>query len=144
MGGVARLVVTAAGAIRLRGGHPWIYRPEVVRLEGTWRVEEAVSVTDGAGRVLGRGFYNPRPRIAVRLLTHHDEPVDAAFLRRRLERAWRYRESLAYDGDAGRVSPARRRPSRRSGCTCASPTPCGRSAWTSRRVGSGRRWPSKS
>jgi 23S rRNA (cytosine1962-C5)-methyltransferase len=103
MGGVARLVVTAAGAIRLRGGHPWIYRPEVVRLEGTWRVEEAVSVTDGAGRVLGRGFYNPRPRIAVRLLTHHDEPVDAAFLRRRLERAWRYRESLAYDGDAGRV-----------------------------------------
>jgi len=103
MGVVARLMVTAPGETRLRGGHPWVYRTEVARLEGTWRPEEAVSVTDGAGRVLGRGFYNPRPRIAVRLLTRHDEPVDAAFFRRRLERAWRYRESLAYDGDAGRV-----------------------------------------
>jgi len=32
-----------------------------------------------------------------------DEAVDRAFFRRRLEAAWRFRQSLAYDGDAGRV-----------------------------------------
>jgi 23S rRNA (cytosine1962-C5)-methyltransferase len=38
-----------------------------------------------------------------RLLTRHDEPVDDALLRRRLEAAWAFRRTLAYDGDAGRV-----------------------------------------
>jgi 23S rRNA (cytosine1962-C5)-methyltransferase len=38
-----------------------------------------------------------------RLVTRHDEPVDDALLRRRLETAWAFRETLAYDGDAGRV-----------------------------------------
>jgi 23S rRNA (cytosine1962-C5)-methyltransferase len=80
-----------------------VYRPEIAQLQGSWRPEEAVSVTDEAGRVLGRGFYNPRPRIAARLLTRHDEPVDTALFRRRLEAAWRYRLALALDGDANRV-----------------------------------------
>jgi len=62
-----------------------------------------VTVCDAAGRILGRGFYNPRPQIVCRLLTRHDEPVDPAFFRRRLEDAWRTRQALAYDGNAGRI-----------------------------------------
>jgi 23S rRNA (cytosine1962-C5)-methyltransferase len=98
-----RLVLGPRGEARVRAGHPWIYRPDVHRLEGTWRPDEAVTVCDGGGRILGRGFYNPRPQIACRLLTRHDEPVDLALFRRRLDAAWRYRRALAYDGDAGRV-----------------------------------------
>jgi len=100
---MARLSLTARGEARVRAGHPWVYRADVARLEGPWEPGEAVSVADPAGRVLGRGFYNPRPQIACRLLTWHDEAVDRAFFRRRLETAWRFRQSLAYDGDAGRV-----------------------------------------
>ena len=87
----------------MRGGHPWVYRADVARLDGAWCPDEAVTVTDAGGRVLGRGFYNPRPHIVCRLLTRHDEAIDHAFFRRRLEAAWRLRQALAYDGDAGRV-----------------------------------------
>jgi 23S rRNA (cytosine1962-C5)-methyltransferase len=80
-----------------------VYRADVARLDGAWRDDEAVTVTAADGRVLGRGFYNPRPQIVCRLLTRHDEPVDDALLRRRLEAAWAFRQALAYDGDAGRV-----------------------------------------
>jgi 23S rRNA (cytosine1962-C5)-methyltransferase len=80
-----------------------VYRADVARLDGAWRDDEAVTVAAADGRVLGRGFYNPRPQIVCRLLTRHDEPVDDALLRRRLEAAWAFRKTLAYDGDAGRV-----------------------------------------
>jgi 23S rRNA (cytosine1962-C5)-methyltransferase len=72
-------------------------------LDGAWRDDEAVTVCAAGGEVLGRGFYNPRPQIVCRLITRHDEPVDDALLRRRLETAWAFRRTLAYDGDAGRV-----------------------------------------
>lgn len=100
---VARLILRPKREARLVAGHLWVYRTDVDRLEGTWRADEAVTVCDAAGRVLGRGFYNPRPQIVCRLLTGLDEPVDAAFFRRRLETAWRFRQSLASDGDGGRI-----------------------------------------
>ena len=100
---MVRLVLRPQREARIRGGHPWVYRADVARLDGAWRDDEAVTVAASDGRILGRGFYNPRPQIVCRLLTRHDEPVDEALLRRRLEAAWAFRQSLAYDGDAGRV-----------------------------------------
>jgi 23S rRNA (cytosine1962-C5)-methyltransferase len=100
---VTRLVLRPQRDARIRGGHPWVYRSDVARLDGAWRSDEAVTVCAADGRVLGRGFYNPRPQIVCRLVTRHDEPVDDALLRRRLESAWAFRGSLARDGDAGRV-----------------------------------------
>jgi 23S rRNA (cytosine1962-C5)-methyltransferase len=100
---VTRLVLRPQREARIRGGHPWVYRTDVLRLDGTWRDDEAVTVSTADGRVLGRGFFNPRPQIVCRLVTRRDEPVDDALLRRRLETAWAFRATLAYDGDAGRV-----------------------------------------
>ncbi len=100
---MARLVLRPRHEARLLAGHPWVYRSDVARLDGPWRPDEAVTVADAAGRVVGRGFYNPRPQIVCRLLTRLDEPVDRAFFERRLQAAWRFRQSLGYDGDAGRV-----------------------------------------
>jgi 23S rRNA (cytosine1962-C5)-methyltransferase len=100
---MARLVLRPQREARIRGGHPWVYRTDVLRLDGAWRDDEAVTVCAADGRVLGRGFYNPRPQIVCRLVTRHDEPVDDALLRRRLEAAWTFRQTLAYDGDAVRV-----------------------------------------
>jgi 23S rRNA (cytosine1962-C5)-methyltransferase len=100
---VTRLVLRREREARIRGGHPWVYRTDVLRLDGAWRDDEAVTVCAADGKVLGRGFYNPRTQIVCRLATRHDEPVDDALLRRRLETAWAFRRTLAYDGDAGRV-----------------------------------------
>jgi 23S rRNA (cytosine1962-C5)-methyltransferase len=100
---MTRLVLARGRQERLLAGHPWIYRTDVARLDGPWQPDAAVTVTDAGGRVLGRGFYNPRPQIVCRLLTRHDEPVDTALFRRRLLAAWRHRQTLGYEGDAGRV-----------------------------------------
>jgi 23S rRNA (cytosine1962-C5)-methyltransferase len=62
-----------------------------------------VDVLAGDGRFLGRGFYNPRPSISCRLLTRNDEPIDAAFLGRRIETALAYRRTLGVDGNAMRL-----------------------------------------
>ena len=100
---MARLVLRPQRDARIRGGHPWVYRTDVGRLDGAWHEDEAVTVCAADGRVLGRGFYNPRPHIVCRLVTRHDEPVDDTLLRRRIETAWAFRGTLAYEGDAGRV-----------------------------------------
>ncbi|MGH7266246.1 MAG: rRNA large subunit methyltransferase I, partial [Candidatus Rokuibacteriota bacterium] len=100
---MARLFLRPRRDARLLAGHPWVYRSDVDRLDGPWRAEEAVTVCDAGGRVLGRGFYNPRPQIVCRLLTRLDEPVDPAFFRRRLETAAAFRRTLARDGDAARL-----------------------------------------
>ena len=80
---------------RLRAGHLWVYRGEIADLAGTWSAGLAVSVVDADRRFLGRGFYNPRPSVACRLLTRRDEAVDAALFLERL------RTALTYRGGAG-------------------------------------------
>jgi 23S rRNA (cytosine1962-C5)-methyltransferase len=82
--GTAKLVLKRGADRRIRAGHPWIYRGEIADLRGSWSAGRAVDVVDTTGRFLGRGFYNPRPSLACRLLTRTDEPVDAALFRRRL------------------------------------------------------------
>jgi 23S rRNA (cytosine1962-C5)-methyltransferase len=46
------------------------------------------------GRVLGIGYHNPRCSIAVRMLTREDRPIDASFIRQRLESALALRRAL--------------------------------------------------
>ena len=69
---VTRLVLRPQREARIRGGHPWIYRTDVARLDGVWSDGDAVTVSAADGRILGRGFYNPRPQIVCRLVTRRD------------------------------------------------------------------------
>jgi 23S rRNA (cytosine1962-C5)-methyltransferase len=91
---LAKLVLKPGADRRVRAGHPWIYRAEIADLKGAWSAGAAVEVADARGRYLGRGFYNPRPSLACRLLTRLDEPIDAAFFRRRVAAALDYRRAL--------------------------------------------------
>ncbi len=100
---MATLVLKPGGDRRLRAGHPWIYRSEIADLRGAWAAGEAVAVADSGGHFLGRGFYNPRPAIACRLLTRRDEPVDTAFFLRRLRAALGYRRASSLVTDAYRL-----------------------------------------
>src|SRR5262245_16725038 len=85
---MARLVLKRDADGRIRGGHPWIYRGEIAGLSGRWGAGTAIDVVDAAGRFVGRGFYNPRPSLACRLLTRRpDEVIDAGFFARRLRAA---------------------------------------------------------
>jgi 23S rRNA (cytosine1962-C5)-methyltransferase len=83
----ARVMLRKGRARPLWFGHPWVYANAVERVEGTVAPGDVVSLHDHDGRFIGRGFYNPRSQIPLRLCTRADEPVDAAFLRARIARA---------------------------------------------------------
>ncbi len=73
-------------------GHLWIYDNQIEGFEGEPQPGEMVDVVTASGRFVGRGYYNPASRIAIRLLTRRDEPVDREFLARRLDEALALRE----------------------------------------------------
>jgi 23S rRNA (cytosine1962-C5)-methyltransferase len=92
--GSARVVLRKGRAKPLWFGHPWVYANAVGRVEGDPSPGDVVSLLDHDGRFIGRGFYNPRSQIRVRLCTRSDEAIDAAFLRRQIARAKAVRARL--------------------------------------------------
>jgi 23S rRNA (cytosine1962-C5)-methyltransferase len=82
-----RVVLRQGRARPLWFGHPWVYANAVARVEGDPAAGAVVSLVDHDGRFIGRGFFNPRSQIPVRLCTRADEAVDAAFFRERVVRA---------------------------------------------------------
>ena len=98
---IPTVTITARGEERLRSGHPWIYRADLasVRAEGGDRV----MVRGPRGRTLGHAFYSDRSQIALRVLTRGDQPADDALVRRRIESAIAFRQTLAIDATAWRL-----------------------------------------
>ena len=94
-------VVSARGEQRLRGGHPWIYRSDVadVRAEGG----DIVQVRSPRGQVVGSALFSDRSQITLRMLTHGEQPADAALVRQRLETSIAFRNSLGIDATAYRL-----------------------------------------
>jgi 23S rRNA (cytosine1962-C5)-methyltransferase len=90
--------VSARGAARWNGGHPWIYRSDVARAPGTAGV---VTVRDTRGRFLGQALLSPTSEIRLRLLSRDDVPIDAEWWRQRLEE--RRERRLGIDGNAWRA-----------------------------------------
>jgi 23S rRNA (cytosine1962-C5)-methyltransferase len=82
-----RIVLRKGRARPLWFGHPWVYANAVGSVQGQPAAGDVVSLVDHDGRFIGRGFYNPRSQIPLRLCTHTDEAVDAAFFRGRIARA---------------------------------------------------------
>ena len=95
------VVVSAKGAARWRGGHPWIYRSDVV--SAARPPAGVVRVTDRAGRLLGQALYSPASEIRLRRLTTAEERIDAAWWRGRIAAALARRAALACHTTAYRV-----------------------------------------
>ncbi|HEX3694262.1 MAG TPA: class I SAM-dependent rRNA methyltransferase [Polyangia bacterium] len=96
----ARVFLRQGRARPLWFGHPWVYANAIEKVEGDCGPGDVVSLCDQDGRLIGRGFYNPRSQIAVRLCTRKDEPVNAAFFRARLQRARALRTRLGLPSPA--------------------------------------------
>lgn len=88
---------------RAESGHPWVFQSEVERITGQFEPGDTVDVVDHRGKYLGRGYINPKSQIIVRFMTAKEEPIDAAFIRRRIERAWAYRQKVMDDTESCRV-----------------------------------------
>lgn len=90
----AKVVLKRGRARPLWFGHPWVYSNAIDRIEGKADPGSIVSLADHDGRLIGRGTYNPRSQIAVRLLTRADEPVDGPFFMRQLRSAQALRTAV--------------------------------------------------
>jgi 23S rRNA (cytosine1962-C5)-methyltransferase len=82
-----KVTISRRGAERLAGGHLWIYRGDVERAPPALEGGETVLLVDGRGRFLAKAFWSARSKIALRVVTREEEPVDDAFFARRLESA---------------------------------------------------------
>jgi 23S rRNA (cytosine1962-C5)-methyltransferase len=91
----AKVVLRRGRARPLWFGHPWVYANAVDRVEGNAEPGCVVTLVDHDGRFIGRGIYNSRSQIPVRLLSRKEESVDAPFFLRRLRSAQALRTSLA-------------------------------------------------
>src|SRR3989338_9113559 len=95
------VVISARGEQRLRTGHPWIYRADLADVRA--EAGEIVLVRDPRGRPLGHAMYSSASQIALRMLAYGEKPADEGLIRRRLESAIAFRESLAIDATAYRL-----------------------------------------
>ena len=97
-------VITRKGADRLRGGHPWIYRSDVVRADAA--PGDLVRVETERERPLGWAFWSSSSQIALRLVsteTRRQAPDERALIAERLRTASAYRATLGIDASAWRV-----------------------------------------
>jgi len=94
--------ISPRGATRLKSGHVWVYRSDVVSADGI-PPGSLVTVSDPRGKPLGTALYSTSSQIAVRMLS--GEPITdfSALLRQRIVSAIAYREGLVRDTDAYRV-----------------------------------------
>jgi 23S rRNA (cytosine1962-C5)-methyltransferase len=96
------VVVSARGEQRIRSGHPWIYRADVVDVSATGG--DIVDVIGPRRRRIGSALFSDRSQISVRMLTVGESDVaDEALLRTRIERAIHFRQSLGLDATAYRL-----------------------------------------
>src|SRR5579859_6503108 len=97
-----KIKVSPRGATRLKSGHVWVYRSDILSAEGI-APGSLVTVTDQRGKPLGTALYSSSSQIAIRLVSHEPVPDLSALLRTRIADAIAYREKLVRDTDAYRV-----------------------------------------
>jgi 23S rRNA (cytosine1962-C5)-methyltransferase len=92
--------VNKKGADRIRHGHLWIYRSDVVAVDAEGG--SIVTVKDERGNFVGRALFSDTSQIALRFLTQSNEEIDREWWRRRIREATS-RRHIARDTNAYRL-----------------------------------------
>jgi 23S rRNA (cytosine1962-C5)-methyltransferase len=80
---------------RVEYGHPWIFRSDIERIDGSFEPGDIVDIYSKKNKFLGRGYINPKSQITVRVLTYENEEINYEFLYKRIKTAWDYRKKIA-------------------------------------------------
>ncbi|MEW5851649.1 MAG: class I SAM-dependent rRNA methyltransferase [Myxococcota bacterium] len=93
------VTISRRAADRLRGGHPWVYRSDIIHADALEPGEGVLVQEQGRKRsaALGVGFSSTESLLAVRLASRKVQPLDREFLRGRLVAALELR-TRAYGG----------------------------------------------
>lgn len=102
----ARVILKPRKALPFYGRHPWVLASAIDHVEpigvhGEHQLEldgRVVELWNEKRKFIAHGIYNSHSRIAVRLYNWSaEEPIDDAFLRRRLEAAIALRRQIGYE-----------------------------------------------
>ena len=91
----AQVILNPGKEKRVRSMHPWVFRSDIDRIDGSVEPGDVVDVHSFRGQFLARAFYNPQSQIALRVMTYRQEPVDRSFIFNRVHEAIRYRKTFA-------------------------------------------------
>ena len=94
--------VSPRGASRLKDGHVWVYRSDIVSAEAV-PAGSLVSVVDHRGQTLGSALYSSSSQIAIRLISHEPVADFPALLRQRIADAIAYRGPIIHHTNAFRM-----------------------------------------
>ena len=96
------VTVTKRGADRLRQGHLWIYRSDLLDAAAA-SGGSVVGIKDQKGNFVGQALFSDSSEITLRLLTQDAEPVDREWWRLRLQTAAARRAEIGPDTNAYRL-----------------------------------------
>ncbi len=96
------VIVNKRGVERVRKGHLWIYRSDIVDNGGVTG-GSIVNVSDPRGNFVGQALFSDRSEISLRLLTQFDETINREWWRRRILQAAVRRRAIAADSNAYRL-----------------------------------------
>src|SRR5688572_3600649 len=95
------VVISARGEQRVRAGHPWLYRADVVDVDAEGG--SIVQVIGPRQRTIGYAMFSDRSQIAIRMLTRGEIEAGLPLLRKRIEAAIAVRVTLDLDATAYRL-----------------------------------------
>ena len=93
-----QVIISEEGESWLDKGQMWMYRNNLVRIEGEPENGSVVDICTEKGRYMGTGFYSEKSHIVVRILTKNQGTViDREFFKRRIRSAWDFRKTVEPD-----------------------------------------------
>lgn len=95
------VTVSARGESRVREGHLWVYRADLVEIQAA--PGDVVRVVGPQGRTIGHALYSDRSQISLRFFSFGNERADLSLWRQRIAAALAFRGSLAIDATAYRL-----------------------------------------
>ena len=96
-----RVVISPKGVDRLRAGHLWIYRSDVVDSKAS--AGAIVTVSDKKGHFQGRAFFSDRSQITLRFLSREDVPINQGFFEKRVLQAFELRQRVVKNSQVYRL-----------------------------------------
>jgi 23S rRNA (cytosine1962-C5)-methyltransferase len=102
LSGIPTVQVSRRGATRLKEGHVWVYRSDVVAAHGVGP-GALVAVNDDRGRFLGTALYSSSSQIAIRMISARPVPDWPTLLADRISAALAYRERVVENTEAYRL-----------------------------------------
>jgi 23S rRNA (cytosine1962-C5)-methyltransferase len=100
--GLPLVKVSRRGANRLKDGHVWVYRSDIISADGV-APGALVGVADERDKPLGTALYSSASQIAIRMISKEAVGDLDSLFRERIQEAIAYRARVVRDTDAYRI-----------------------------------------